>query len=106
MLGDPVPGDRVDRVDGPENRTAERYVSEHLLRKRLVHEVRRIVLVHRDLFEDHAALGVNLLGLEERARHHVRQDIDRQRQILVKHPRVVARVLLGGERVQLAADRV
>ena len=65
-----------------------------------------IVVVHGDLFEDHAALGVDVLRVEQRAGHHVRQDVDGQRQVGVEHPGVVAGVLLGRERVQLTADRV
>ena len=34
------------------------------------------------------------------------EDVDRERQVLVEHLDVVARVFLGGERVELAADRV
>ena len=45
-------------------------------------------------------------GVDQRAGHHVGQHVDGQRQVGVQHPRVVARVLLGGERVELAADRV
>ena len=37
---------------------------------------------------------------------HVAEDVDRERQVVVEHPRVVAGVLLGGEGVDLAADRV
>jgi hypothetical protein len=71
-----------------------------------VHRVRGIVLVHGDLFEDHPALGVHVLGLDQRAGHHVGQHVDGQRQVGVQHPGVVAGVLLAGERVQLTADRV
>ena len=34
------------------------------------------------------------------------EHVDRERQVLVEHLDVVARVFLGGERVHLAADRV
>src|SRR5450756_1945072 len=57
------------------------------------------------LFGD-TPLGVDVLRLDQRVGHHVGEHVDRQRQVRVEHPRVVARVLLGGERVQLSADRV
>ena len=45
-------------------------------------------------------------GGEQRAGDHVAEHVDRQRQVLVEDPRVEAGVLLGGEGVELAADRV
>ena len=59
--GDPVRGERVDRVDGAEDRAAEGGVAEHGVREQVVHAVARVVLGHRDLFEDDAALGVDVL---------------------------------------------
>ena len=106
VLGDLIAGDGVDRCGGAEDRPAERGVAEQLAGERLVHGVGGIVVVHGDLVEDHAALGLHLLRLDQRTGHHVGQDIDRQRQVVVEHPRVVAGVLLAGERVQLTADRV
>ena len=37
---------------------------------------------------------------------HVGEMVDRHRQVAVEHARVVARVLLRGERVEVAADGV
>ena len=45
-------------------------------------------------------------GAKRRTLHHVAEQIDRERQVLVEHLDVVARVFLGRERVELAADRV
>ena len=106
VLVDLLPADRVDRVRGAQDRPAQRGVTEQLRGERLVHGVRGIVVVHRDLFEHHVALGVHVLRRDQRAGHHVGQDVHGQRQVHVEHPRVIAGVLLGGERVHLAADRV
>ena len=43
---------------------------------------------------------------DRRVLEHVGQVVDRHLEVPVEHPRVVARVLLGGERVEVAADRV
>jgi hypothetical protein len=71
-----------------------------------MHHVARIVVVHSDLFEDDAALVLDVLAPEQRRSDHVADHVDGQRQVGVQHPGVVAGVLLGGERVQLTADRV
>ena len=99
-------GEGVDRVDGAEDRAAEGGVAEHGVREQVVHAVARVVLGHRDLFEDDAALDVDVLLEDQRAGEHVADDVDGERQVGVEHARVVARVLLRGERVHLAADRV
>jgi hypothetical protein len=106
IAGDAVPGQRVDRLDGAEDRPAQRSVAVQRDGEFVVHEVGGIVVAHGDLFEDHAALGVDVLRIDQRGGHHVGDDVDRQRQILVEHPRVVAGVLLGGESVEVTAHRV
>ncbi|EGJ74380.1 putative protease [Streptomyces sp. Tu6071] len=103
---DLLAAERVDRVHGTEDGAAEGRVAEHRVREEIVHDVARVVLGHRDLFEDDAALGVDVGGVQGRAREHVADDVDGERQIGVEHPRVVARVLLRRESVHLAADRV
>ena len=45
-------------------------------------------------------------GLNAGLQHDVGEDVDGERQVLVEHLDVVAGVLLRGERVELAADRV
>ncbi len=65
-----------------------------------------VVVAHRDLLQDHAALSVHIGLRVHRVKDHVAKHVDGQRQVLVQHVRVVAGVLLGCERVQLAADRV
>jgi hypothetical protein len=43
---------------------------------------------------------------DRRVLQHVDQVVDRHLEVPVEHARVVARVLLGGERVDVSADRV
>ena len=45
-------------------------------------------------------------GLNAGLTDDVGEDVDGQRQVLVEHLDVVAGVFLGGERVELPADRV
>ena len=62
--------------------------------------------MHVDLFQDHLALGIEVRLADQRVLEHVGQMIDRHLQVTVEHPRVVARVLLGRERVDVTAHRV
>ena len=80
--------------------------AEHRVGELLVDEVAGVVVAHRDLFEDHVALGLDVVRAQQRGRHEVADDVDRQRQVGVEHPRVEAGVLLAGEGVHLAADGV
>ena len=47
---------------------------------------RRVVVVHRDLVEDHVALGLDVLGGDHRAGDHVAQHVDRERQVTRRAP--------------------
>ena len=91
---------------GAQNRAAERVVLPEPLREELVDEVVRRVLDHLDLFDDDLLLALEVLDAERRVADDVGEDVDGERQMLVEHLDVVARVFLGGERVELAADRV
>ena len=64
------------------------------------------VLDLRDLLEDHRALPVDLLRVEIRLEKDVRKDVQGERKVLPQHLRVVAGVLLAGEGIEHAADRV
>ena len=77
-----------------------------MLREELVHEIVGRVLDHLDLFEDHLLLAPDLFLDKRRTHDDVREQLDGERQVLVEHFDVVARVLLRGERVELAANRI
>ena len=89
-----------------ENRPAERMVLPESLREELVDEIVGRVLDHLDLFDDDLLLALDVVGRERRVADDVGQDVDGERQVLVEHLDVVARVFLRGERVELAADRI
>ena len=77
-----------------------------VLREQLMHEVIRIVLVHLDLFEDDAALFLDVLFSEERVEHQVSEDVHRGRQVRVEALHVEADGLFGGEGVHVATNRI
>ncbi len=104
--GDLVAGEVVHRLLGAQDRPGERAGAVDDLGEEVVHDVARVVLGHRHLLKDDAALGVHVLGADQRAGEHVADHVDGERQVGVEHPRVVAGVLLRGEGVHLAADRV
>ncbi len=96
----------ADRLLGAQDRLAERVPLPEALREDLVDQVVRIVLVHLDFFEDHAALPLDFLLGEGGVQHQIRQDVERLGRVLVEHLHVEADGLLAGKRVQVAADAV
>ena len=95
-----------DRAALAEHLPPQRVVREERLVEDLVHQVGRLVLVHVDLFEDDLALGLDLVRAERRRPHDVAEDVEAQLEVLVDQAGVEGRVLLGGEGVHVAADRV
>ena len=87
-----------------ENRPPERMVVPETLGEQLVDQVVGRVLDHLDLFEDDLLLALDVFVQEQRVGDQVRQDLDRQRQMLVEHLQVIAGVFLRRKGVDLAAD--
>ena len=69
-----------------------------------VHEIVGRVLDHLDLFEDDALLFGDIHRRQRRVQNHVREQVHRDRQVLVEHANVVRGVFLRGKRVELSAD--
>ena len=65
-----------------------------------------LVGVHQDLVQDHAALGLDVLGTQGRGADDLAQDIEPQVQVIREQADVEGRVLLRGERVAVAAHLV
>ena len=101
-----VGGERLNRFPRPENRPPQRMVGPESLREELVDEVVRRVLHHLDLFDDNFLFALDVFRAERRVHHDVGEDVDGEREVFVEDFDVVARVFLGGEGVELAADRV
>ncbi len=81
-------------------------VAEQRRQEHVAQRVLGVVVAHRDLLEDDVAFELDVVGGAATVEHHVGDQVDGQLQVAVEHVRVVAGVLLGGERVQLTADRV
>jgi hypothetical protein len=71
-----------------------------------VHDVGGVVVVHGELLEHHLALGLDVVAAHQAVEHLVHHDVHRERQVVVEHAGVEARVLAPGEGVRLATDRV
>ena len=70
----------------------------------LMDQITRIIITHRNLFEDDFALGIHILRPTERGGDQLGDDIDRERKIRVDDSCIEAGVLLGGEGIHLTAD--
>ena len=71
-----------------------------------MHQIVRRVLHHLDLFEHHLLLALDVTGVERRVEDQVGEHVDGAWEMLVDHFDVVAGALLGGERIELPAERV
>ena len=100
------PGHRRDRRRAADHRPPDGMRAEHRRQEDVAEGVLGIVVAHRDLLEHHVALDLDIVCGTTPPQHHVGNQVDGQFQIGVEHVRVVARVLSGGERVQLTADGV
>ena len=65
-----------------------------------------IVVVGEDLFAHHRFLALHVLGRDPRPAHDVGHHVDRVREMLAEHARVVAHVLASGERIEMTAQRL
>ena len=101
-----VAGRGADRLLAADDVPAERLVAVEKLVVDAADVVARSVEVHVHLLDDHALLAVDLLRVELRVPEHVDEDVERDRPVLAGAADVVARVLLAGEGVELAADAV
>ena len=93
-----------DDLRAPDHRPAEGVRAENRLRGDVVDEVLRVVVDHRDLFQDHLALRVHVV--EQRREHHVLHRVECLLELPVRHARVEDGGLARGGGVQLTAHRV
>ena len=76
------------------------------LHEQLVDQQVRVVLVDLDLFQNHAALALDLRRGEDRVEHQVGQHVQRNGHVFGQRLDVEADGFLAGECVQVAANRV
>jgi hypothetical protein len=65
-----------------------------------------IVLIHFDLFENHAAFLRDIVGTEGRVQNEVRENVHGEGKMLVEHLDVETDTLLRGEGIHVAANRI
>ena len=102
-----VAGQRLDRLDGAGDRAAQRASRpQACAAKRLCTTSSgssSCIAISSRITSRSASTSS---AREQRAGDHVAEHVDGQRQVLVEDPGVEAGVLLGGEGVELTADRV
>ncbi len=98
------PGEFRNGLDRAGERLAERVPGPHGLREHLLGVLGRVVPVHHDLLADDLALALDLLLLEGRVQIHVGEHVAERPEVRPAGLRVIARVILGGEGVQVAAQ--
>ena len=104
--GERLPGGGAHGLLGADDVAAERMVAVEELVVDAADEVARRVEVHVHLLDDDALLALDLLGVEPRVADHVDEHVERDVAGAGGALDVVARVLLAGEGVELAADPV
>ena len=85
---------------------AEGMIFPEILGKDFVDEVVGIVLVHLDLFENHAAFAGDILGGERRMQNQIGENLKGDGNVFVEHLHVEADAFFGGEGVHVAADGI
>ena len=65
-----------------------------------------VVVAHGDFFQDHLAFDIDVAGRDGGVQHHLADQADRQLRLFGENACVVTGVLVRGEGVELAADRI
>jgi hypothetical protein len=95
----------LDRFLFAQNVVRERMLWEAHLVQKVPDPVLEAVGAHRDLFENHAPLGVKV-GRRQTRPHHVAEQLELRLDAFGRHPPEIDRVLLAGEGVVDAAQLV
>src|SRR6266853_2843108 len=66
----------------------------------------RIVEIHLDLFENYLTFFCHVVGIEERTKTQVGNNIERNGEMIVENFGVEANLFFGGEGVEHSADRI
>ncbi len=103
---DVVGSDRLHGLAIACGLSAQRMVGEQLRGEHPMGDIVGRVVVHRQLFEDHQALAVDVGLAQRRPDQHIAEQVDAEHRMAGRQPAVVRRVLLGGECVEVAADSI
>ena len=99
MFPHSIPQNLHNLLRSTTNRATQRVLAHKLFYKILEGNVRRIILVHGNLFQNHPALLLQMLWIEQSVTHHISQNINRHRGIIVKYTRIIAGMFLRSEGV-------
>ena len=99
MLPHRLPRNLHNLLRSATNRAAQRVITHQLFHKILEGNIGRVVLIHRQLFQNHPALLLQMLRIQQGVTDHIRQHVNRHRHVVVKYARIVAGVFLRGEGV-------
>ncbi len=77
-----------------------------ILRKNLMHEVIGVVLIHLDLFHDHAPLAGNVIYIEDGIQHQIAEHIHGNGHVLIENFDVKTNAFFGGEGIHVPADGI
>ena len=80
---------------GAQDRLAQGMILEKILGEDFVDEVVRIIFVHFDFFEDHAAFAGDVGGIKIGVQNQVAENVERGRDVFVEHLDVEADAFLG-----------
>jgi hypothetical protein len=106
VVPDSGAGHGHDRLGGAADGPAKGVARQDGLNELLMADVRGIVIVHRQFFENDVAFLLQLAVVEHGGGDHVRDDVDGHRQIGIEHAGVVAGVFLRRRGIGFPADLV
>ncbi|CPU60558.1 Uncharacterised protein [Mycobacteroides abscessus] len=100
------PRHRRNRFGAAQHAAADRMITEQRTQEGLPQQILGIVVTHRDFFEHHITLDLDVVAGASPAQHHIGHQVYGQLQIGVQHMSVITGLLACGEGVELAPDGV
>ena len=89
-----------------QNRPCQRMIVKIRFGQQVVHQILRRILHHVDLFEHHAFFLLHFPFIQRSMKHHITQQIQRLRQLFIRHPRMITCAFFRCKRIQNAAHAV
>src|SRR5579862_6320375 len=96
----------LDGFFGAQDRLTQRMVLPEILGKDFVDEIIRVVLVHFDLFENHAAFASDIAGIECRVKNQIGKNFERHGNIFIENFDVEADAFFGSEGIHVSTDGI
>src|SRR5256712_2275919 len=95
-----------DGVASSKNRPPQRMIFPEILGENFMDQVVGIVLVHLDFFQNYSAFASYVLDIENGIQHQITEHVESNGQMFVENLDAKTDTLFGGERVNVAADRI